>query len=65
MIFFLAVLLIIIFIGIRISGPGEFNTSYLDKRNTAAINGIFVVLVVFSHYSHYADFGGVLDAPYL
>ena len=65
MVFYLAILLIIICIGIHIGGAGQFNRDYLDKKNTAAINGIFVILVVFSHYAQYAAFGGVIDAPYL
>lgn len=65
MVFYLAVLLVLIFYGISFSGTGSFNEAYLDRKNTAAINGIFVILVVFSHYSQYAGFGGIFDAPYL
>lgn len=65
MVFYLAALLILICAGIQIGGVGQFNRGYLDKKNTVAINGIFVILVVFSHYAQYADFGGVIDAPYL
>lgn len=52
-------------IGARISGPGKFNTDYLSKQCTTAVNGIFVVLVVFSHYSQYAGFDSAIDMPYL
>ena len=65
MVFYLAVLLVLICCGISFSGAGSFNQAYLDRKNTAAINGIFVILVVFSHYSQYAGFGGIFDAPYL
>ena len=65
MVFYLAVLLGLICYGISFSGTGSFNEAYLDRKNTAAINGIFVILVVFSHYSQYAGFGGIFDAPYL
>ena len=65
MIFFLIILLIVISIGAVPSSIKEYNTDYLNKKNTAAINGIFVILVVFSHYSQYAAFSGVYDAPYL
>lgn len=47
------------------AGTGEFNADYLDKRCTSAVNGIFVILVVFSHYAQYAGFEGVYDDPYL
>lgn len=63
--FFLLAFILIIMIGIRIEGPGEFNASYLDKDHTTAINGIFVILVVFSHFCQYADFGGAYDNAYL
>ncbi len=65
MLFFLIILLLIIFNGLNFSGGGEFNDNYLNKRNTVAVNGIFVILVVFSHYAQYAAFGGVYDEPYL
>lgn len=51
--------------GIKISGPGQFNKDYLNKEITTSINGIFVILIVFSHYAQYAGFEGVYDAPYL
>lgn len=63
--FFLLALILIIVIGIKIKGPGEFNKDYLEKKNTTAINGIFVILVVFSHYAQYADLGGIYDRGYL
>ncbi len=65
MVFFIAVLLLIVFNGIIFCNAEEFNQHYLDKKNTTAINGIFVILVVFSHYSQYADFGGAYDYPYI
>ncbi len=65
MVFFLLLLLLIIFNGLQFSRAGEFNEHYLDKETTTAINGIFVILVVFSHYAGYANFEGVYDAPYL
>ena len=65
MAFFLAALIVISCIGAKISGPGKFNTEYLSKRCTTAVNGIFVVLVVFSHYSQYAGFDSAIDMPYI
>ncbi len=59
--FFLLALIVIVFIGLRICTGNSFNESYLEKKSTTAINGIFVVLVVFSHYAQYADFGGTYD----
>lgn len=65
MVFFILILFAVTIIGARISGPGSFNTDYLKKKNTTSVNGIFVVLVLFSHYAQYADLGGALDDPYL
>lgn len=49
----------------RFSGAGQFNETYLDKKSTTTINGIFVILVLLSHYMQYAHFGGIIDEPYL
>ena len=65
MVFFLLLLLVIAFIGASPSGIKEFNTDYLNKRNTTSINGIFVILIVFSHFRQYAAFDSVYDEPYL
>lgn len=65
MIFFLLVLILVIFNGIEFSSANSFNSGYMDKKSTTAINGIFVVLVIFSHYAQYADFAGIYDDPYL
>ena len=65
MVFFILILLAVALIGAKISGPGRFNAEYLNKKNTTAVNGVFVVLVLLSHYAQYADLGGPLDDPYL
>lgn len=61
---FLLFLILIIFSGAGFFGSDQFNTDYLDKKHTAAVNGIFVILVVFSHYFQYADFTGEYDLAY-
>lgn len=65
MVFFLLILAIIIVVGAKVYGIGSFNENYLDKRSTTSINGIFVILVIFSHFSQYADMGGLLNKPYI
>lgn len=65
MVFFLIIVGIIIIYGLRICAPACFNGEYLDKKNTTAVNGIFVILIVFSHYAQYAGFSGVYDTAYL
>lgn len=65
MVIFLIILIIIAGYGAGICGPAYFNGDFSEKKNTAAVNGIFVVLVVFSHFVQYADMSGALDAPYM
>lgn len=65
MLFFLIILFAIALIGAQPSGIREFNTEYLDKKNTTAVNGIFVILIVFSHFRQYAPMDSTFDAPYL
>lgn len=65
MIIFCFLLLLIIFNGARFEGASEFNDRYLDRKYTAAVNGIFVILVIFSHYSQYAAPSGPLDNLYI
>lgn len=64
MIIFIA-LLLLAFYKARFSKSNQFNEAYMGRKNTVAINGIFVMLVLFSHYKQYADLGGPLDDPYL
>lgn len=66
MVFVLLVLMLIIFNRLEFAEEGKFfQNEYLDRNTTTAINGIFVVLVIFSHYAQYANFEGVYDEPYL
>ena len=65
MIVFLLIFLLIISNGLVFSGSNRFNDGYLLKENTTAVNGVFVVLIVLSHYAQYADLSGAYDAPYL
>lgn len=65
MLIFLLLLLLLIFHGIQFASENSFAKDYMDKDRTNAIKGIFVILIVFSHYSQYVDLSGVLDEPYL
>ena len=65
MLFFMLILLLIVLNGLQFSTAGCFNEHYLDKKDTTAVNGIFVVLIVFSHYAQYADLTGIYDEPYM
>lgn len=66
MVFFIVILMLIIFNEMEFAHEnGFFRTEYVDKNTTTAVNGIFVILVVFSHYAQYANFEGIYDTPYL
>ena len=65
MIVFIVLLALIVCSNIQFSPGGEFNDRYMERENTAAINGIFVILVVFSHYTQYAVMDGTYDEPYM
>ncbi len=56
MVIILFFLLVISLCGTKICVPGQFNTEYMSKQNTAAINGIFVVLVFYRHFSQYIKY---------
>ncbi len=62
---FLLLLVLVIFNKIEFSGPDEFNARYIDKATTASISGIFVVLIVFSHYIQYVENITAIDLPYM
>ena len=53
MIFFLVALLILALVGVKYAGVNKFNTEYMSKDSTTAINGVFVILVFFSHCAQY------------
>lgn len=65
MFFFLAVLMFITLNSAKIAPANEFFDDYLSKEKTNAIKGIFVILIIFSHYSQYVKLGGIYDEPYL
>lgn len=67
MVFFILILLIIVSSGMRFYDDDiKTGTSYyLDKDKTTSINGIFVILIIFSHYSQYTQFNGPFDFPYI
>ncbi len=46
----------------QFSKAGEFNKDYLGRSETAAVKGIFVALIVLSHYSQYITLGTYDDA---
>ena len=66
MVFFLVALTLVIFNKMEFAKENDFfHNEYMNKSTTTAVNGIFVILIIFSHYSQYADFQGMYDVPYL
>ena len=55
MVFFIVILLFIIFMQAKVASEDEFVTDYMSKEKTNAIKGIFVILIIFSHYSQYVE----------
>lgn len=48
-----------------VANANEFMDDYLSREKTSAVKGVFVILIVFSHYSQYVTLGGIYDEPYL
>ena len=65
MIFFVLTTAMIVFSSARAAKPGEFRQDYLSRENTAAVKGIFVILILFSHGVSYYPFKGTYDVPYI
>ncbi len=65
MFFFLLFILLAIAATGRVFAQGAFNKEYLSKDNTKGIKGLFVILVLLSHYAQYVTLDSVWDAPYL
>lgn len=65
MIFALIILLFVVFNSAQIAPEGQFMTDYISKEKTTAVKGIFVVLVVFRHFSGYVHLDGIWDKPFL
>lgn len=65
MFFFLLFLVFMIVVKIKVFSKDTFNEEYLSKDNTKVIKGIFVILVLFSHYVQYVNLDSMWDEPYL
>ncbi len=65
MAFFLLILFMLTLVNCQVAQEGTFQKDYLSREKTNSIKGIFVVLILFSHYSQYVTLGGAYDAPYI
>ena len=62
MIIFFLLLVILVFSSLRFC---SYNNDYMSKKNTTTVNGVFVVFVLFRHYSQYIDLSGMYDVPFV
>lgn len=64
MFIFLIITFLTVFVGMKAVKPGEFNTDYISRDQSTAINGLFTVLVFLSHVCNYISLDGNFDKPY-
>lgn len=65
MIIFLLLLILTIIHSLELASQNQFQKDYISKSTTANIKGIFVILILFSHYTQYVTLGGAYDDAYL
>lgn len=65
MLIFIFIILAFICNGMRMAEENQFFNDYLDKKNTTMINGIFVILVFFSHCTANVTLRGIYDSAYI
>ncbi len=64
MIVFIIILLVMICSGLSAAGENRFFPDYSSQAKTKTINGIFTILIFFSHGISYLRMDGALDIPY-
>lgn len=65
MLIYLIIFLFFICNGMKIAEENSFHKDYMDYRSTTAINGIFVVLIFFSHCTQNLTLDGPYDGIYV
>ena len=61
---FLLITLLVAFVGMKAAKPGEFHKDYISINQTTSINGLFTLLVFWSHVCTYISLDGSFDKPY-
>ena len=64
MIVFLIITFLVALVGMKATKPGEFHSDYIGIKQTTAINGLFTLLVFWSHVCTYISLDTGLDKPY-
>ena len=62
---FILLLAFVIFHSLEFAPHDNFKKNTYQKSTTANIKGIFVILILFSHYTQYVTLGGPYDDAYL
>ena len=62
---FLLITFFITSVGLRFDMKGEIGADYLSKETTTCVNGIFVLLIILSHYTNFPTFPWATEALYL
>lgn len=62
---FLLITLLVAFVGMKATKPGEFHKDYISINQTSSINGLFTLLVFWSHVCTYINLEGSFDKPYI
>lgn len=63
--FVLGILIIICLTGMQIAPRHTWMHDYMSISKTTAIKGLFVILVLLSHFSQYVELNNVYDKPYV
>lgn len=64
MLWFVIILLLILFSDMKVAPAGGFLDDYMAKKQNNCIKGIFIILIIFSHYSGYFTLEGPMDLYY-
>lgn len=65
MVYVFMLAMLVFFYGMSFVKSNEFNTEYMSRETTGAVNGIFVLFVFMSHISNYMDLGSTSDKIWL
>ena len=65
MLIYIIIFLFIICNGMKIAEANSFHKDYLQHESTLAVNGIFVILIFFSHCTERLTLDGVYDGVYI
>lgn len=65
MLIFMIIVIAVVFNSMKIAKKDEFFCDYSSVEQTSAINGIFTILIIFSHAVKFIQPSGILDTAYM